>query len=444
MRKRRIPLLILILAIIGFISVITWYKNGGSKVEGFYGSVFQSEKSAEQELSLYISSKLMNKDVIVMTDDSIGLDNDEDFSENAMFGSILILRTKENTNAQADTFTIRKTQIDSIYKLMMSRLPNDNIRSLALLINKRLELFEVEKEQYKTTDKKGKKIYYVKSGGTGNGNSWSKAMGDLQAALKAAKKGDQIWVAAGKYVTTKGTDRNAAFKIPDGVKLYGGFVGFEKELTSRDWKTNVTTLSGEIGSNAITDNAYTVVHTKNVSTETVLDGFTITGGAANGQSAKGTIGRCGGGWYNDGSNGVSSPTILNCTFASNYGRDGAGLYNYAQKGTTNPTIQNCIFTNNRADLDGGAIQNNGGNGVANPTIDGCMFQNNEATYGAAICNTAVSGEAKPVISNCNFVGNVAYIRGSSIFNSKDENGITEAIVQNCRFEQNAATVGKGD
>lgn len=442
MRIRRASIIILLLAAVGLFSIITWFINSGNSVEGMYGSVFQSKRSVQKEARDYVLSKLLYTNVIVRTGDSIALDNDDPFSQNAAFEPILILRAEANEQPEEDSFTIRKAQMDSVFRYVMTRLPNDNIRAIALLMNKKLQLFEMEQDRLNAADQKAKRIYFVKSGGNGNGRSWQKAMGDLQSALKAAKKGDQIWVAAGKYVPTKGTDRTIAFKIPDGVKLYGGFVGFEKDLNARDWKANATILSGEIGAAGIADNSYTVVYTQNVSAETLVDGFTITGGTANGTTAKGTINRCGGGWYNDGSNGESSPTIVNCTFVKNQGRDGAGLYNYAQKGTTNPLIQNCIFSENHADLDGGGIHNDGSYGVANPTIAGCIFQHNEASYGAGICNTAIQGEAKPVITNCNFISNLAYIRGGSIYNNRDENGVSEAIVQNCRFDQNASTVGQ--
>jgi len=283
------------------------------------------------------------------------------------------------------------------------------------------------------------RVIFVKAGSTGNGSSWADAYGDLQQALKTARTNDEIWVAAGKYLPTKGTTRTIAFQIPDGVKVYGGFAGNETDLSARDWKTNRTILSGEIGSPSIDDNSFTVVLTKNVSAETTIDGFVITGGAANGMGAKGALGRCGAGWYNDGSNGESSPTIANCTFEKNYGRDGAGLYNYAQNGVANPTIQNCTFSYNRADLDGGAIHNDGNNGICSPTIMNCVFEQNEAAYGASILNAADRGEARPLITNCDFLKNISYIsKESSIYNSKGDHGIGEAIVQNCRFADGSA------
>lgn len=267
-------------------------------------------------------------------------------------------------------------------------------------------------------------------------------MNDLQQALMMAQANDEIWVAAGKYTPTKGADRTIAFQIPNGVKLYGGFLGHESDVNARDWKINQTILSGEIGTNSIDDNSYTVVFTKNVSAETVVDGFVISSGVANGIGAKGSINRCGAGWYNDGANGESSPTIVNCVFMNNYGRDGAALYNYASNGNTSPMIQNCRFVNNHADLDGGAIYNDGSNGICSPMIESCFFEQNEATYGAGIMNMADNGEAKPVIVNCDFVKNTSYIRGGGIYNNQGDNGSSEPLVQNCRFLENVSTVGK--
>jgi predicted outer membrane repeat protein len=286
------------------------------------------------------------------------------------------------------------------------------------------------------------RVIFVKTNSNGSGSSWADAIGDLQHALKMAQSGDQIWVASGKYIPTRSADRNIFFQIPSGVEVYGGFAGHETDVNARDWKTNLTILSGEIGSNSIDDNSYTIVYTKNVSAETVVDGFVISGGTANGTGAKGSINRCGAGWFNDGSNGESSPVIANCVFVNNYGRDGAALYNLAKNGNTSPTITNCRFSYNRADLDGGAIYNDGSNGICSPTIESCIFEQNEATYGAGVLNTASHGIAKPVIINCDFLKNISYIRGGSIYNNRDDNGSSEPIVQNCRFSDNISTVGK--
>mgnify|MGYP006284726353 CR=1 FL=1 len=287
------------------------------------------------------------------------------------------------------------------------------------------------------------RVIFVKGGSAGDGTSWTNAYGDLQRALRAAKAGDQIWVAVGTYHPTTGNDRNAMFAIPNGVQLYGGFAGYESSINARDLANNPVILSGEIGDpTSKEDNSYTVVYTKHVSSRTIVDGFVIQGGYANGTGAKGDIRRCGGGWFNDGSNGASSPTIQNCTFIHNKARDGAALYNYAANGTVNPVISNCRFIENAADLDGGAIFNDGSAGLCSPTITACLFENNLATYGAGIMNQGIDGETRPEILNCQFFGNTSYIRGSSVYNNRQEAGICMPVIQGCIFEENRSSVGR--
>lgn len=285
-------------------------------------------------------------------------------------------------------------------------------------------------------------LIYVKAGSNGNGSSWDNAFGNLQDALKVAKAKDQIWVAAGKYVPSTINDRDASFNVPDKVVLLGGFAGDETTADQRNWSLNTTILSGEIGSTSIDDNSYTVVYTQNVSKETIIDGFVITAGTANGTGSEGDIRRCGAGLYNNGTKGTSNPTVLNCIFTNNYGRDGAAIYNYALNGKCNPTIKNCEFVANRADLDGGAIYNDGNNGTCSPKIENCIFENNEATYGAGILNRGSNGVSKPVIMNCIFVANLSYIRGSGIYNNRQGRGICDPIVRGCRYEENRASVGR--
>ncbi len=289
-------------------------------------------------------------------------------------------------------------------------------------------------------------LIFVRSGSNGDGSSWQNAFGDLQKALEAAESrpSARIWVAEGKYTPTSTNDRNASFVIPSGVTLLGGFAGFESSPEQRDWRKNPTILSGEIGSpNSLEDNSYTVVLTKNVSAATIIDGFVISSGTANGTvRQKGAPQRSGAGWYNDGSNGYSNPTVLNCLFINNYGRDGAAFYNYSANGVTRPRIENCQFVNNHADLDGGALYNNGSFGMCYPIIINCLFEENEASYGAAIFNIAESGESLPKVSISTFNRNLSYVRGSSIYNNREFSGVCDAELDNsCSFSGNIDKVG---
>lgn len=286
-------------------------------------------------------------------------------------------------------------------------------------------------------------IIYVKSGGQGNGQSWENAAGDLASILKEAVKGHQIWVAKGTYFPTQNTDRYASFNIPDGVQLIGGFAGHELSPEQRVISKNPTYLSGEIGSPSIDDNSLNVVQTAGVSPATVVDGFIITGGNANKAAVIGNPEGCGGGWYNDGSNGkISSPTIRNCVFEKNQAHYGGALYNNANKGICRVNIDGCAFVENIAGSNGGAIYNNGIEGECNTVIASTLFIQNQASYGASIQNRADSGVASPMVRNCTFRQNIAYLSGSGVYNYRSPQGTCQPVLSGCIFENNKNGLGE--
>jgi hypothetical protein len=139
-------------------------------------------------------------------------------------------------------------------------------------------------------------IWYVKADASGanTGTSWADAFTDLHAALSAAGATDQIWVAKGVYKPST-SDKSVSFELKDGVALYGGFAGSETSLEQRDVLANPTVLSGDIDQNdtvdsdgitnsyddIVGDNSRHVVTGHLLSSATVLDGFTITGGENN-------------------------------------------------------------------------------------------------------------------------------------------------------------------
>jgi len=92
---------------------------------------------------------------------------------------------------------------------------------------------------------------------------------------------------------------------------------------------------------------------------TVLDGFTITGGNANGNFPD----NFGGGMYND----TSSPTVTNCTFSGNTADYGGGMNNY---GNSNPAVTNCTFSGNTANDGGGGMRNYDN---SSPTVSNCIL-----------------------------------------------------------------------
>ena len=157
-------------------------------------------------------------------------------------------------------------------------------------------------------------IWYVNDDapGANNGTSWTDAYTDLRSALAAAQSGDQIWVAAGRYVGN--------FTLALGVEMYGGFAGTETELAKRNWKTNSTILDGNQTGSVVTP-------PPGATSMTRIDGFTITNGNAS----------AGGGLYLY----FSSPTITNNTImGNNAANGGGGLYLwYSSPTITNNTIR---------------------------------------------------------------------------------------------------------
>ena len=164
-------------------------------------------------------------------------------------------------------------------------------------------------------------IIYVdhEARGPEDGSSWAGAFTGLQEALAVAGKGAEIWVAKGSYKPTDGISRDSSFQMKPEVALYGGFGGTESAREQRDWTENVTVLSGDIGvEGAPGDNCYHVVRGANGAT---IDGFTITGGRADGSGPDHQ--RRAGGLYNDG----ASPRVANCTLADNYALYGGAMQN---------------------------------------------------------------------------------------------------------------------
>lgn len=271
----------------------------------------------------------------------------------------------------------------------------------------------------------------AKVGGTGDGSTWALA-GDLQTMINASASGDEVWVAAGTYYPTEKiaatddnsvptTERDQSFILRTGVKIYGGFVGStesETLLSQRNYLTNVTILSGDLGTLGVkTDNAYHVVIARigTTSVKAVLDGFTIQDGYANvtttvtagfgldrndgaainlrGLDASGFIEfvnlkiknnestNTGGGLYALLS-GTGTLVLNNVEFSANKGNSGGAMY-LALVGTTNApnvTITNSLFAENETNTHSGAIYHNN-NSAGILKIVNSKFIDNEAKSG---------------------------------------------------------------
>ncbi len=307
-------------------------------------------------------------------------------------------------------------------------------------------------------------IIYVDHTATGynNGYTWTNAFIELDTALKVATTGDEIWVAAGTYVPNRDllglnptNNRTKTFGIiSKDIKLYGGFNGTETAVNQRNIAASPTILSGDLGGDDLAtpsivsagvhveyqntgDNAYNVINIQGViSSNMVIDGFTIRGGNAN--SFNHYYYGSGGGIYIESyAAALGEPIINNCTFIYNSAvNSGGAIYNNAQGNNLNTTITNCTFEHNIAGLIGGTIYNNAaGGGNCDVTIENCVFNANVRSIlkSSGIYNFAsVSGTCNVTINNCIFTSNDKAIGGSA-----DGAGTSTTIaINNCVFYNN--------
>jgi hypothetical protein len=203
------------------------------------------------------------------------------------------------------------------------------------------------------------------------GLSWQTALLNVQSALALAQPGDQIWVAEGTYTPTTGTDQTASFALKEGVALYGGFAGTEGELYQRVIAAHPTILSGILstaGGNVV--QSYHVVTSYKVDSTTILDGFTIDGGYADGADSS----------YDDDGGGMlsvdGSPTLANLTFSLNHAANaGGGMTNIG----SSSSMTNLTFTDNSATYGGGMTNIEQQPGTLSLTLNNANFTSNSAS-----------------------------------------------------------------
>lgn len=328
---------------------------------------------------------------------------------------------------------------------------------------------------------------YVKENGTGDGSSWVNASGDLADALSKSTFGRDIWLAEGKYTpvscTTCGqAERSTAFVITSGAKIYGGFGGWESDLSERKPDVFKSILSGDIdGDNTLANNSYTIIFTENVSNQTLVDGVTISDGNADfPDAAFGDRHNSGGAWFNKSGlpGDASHPVVKNVIFKNNRANGfGAAFYSNGSFGASNaPVFENVVFEDNIAGEEGGgfygngsfgglcnpefrnctfkkneAIHNSGGafsltgseQGVGNAIFEDCLFEENEAGFsGGAIHSFGKSGQSNSILRRCTFLLNRS-AEGGAIYSDGSFSGYSVPIFEECYFEKNEATGSGG-
>jgi hypothetical protein len=295
------------------------------------------------------------------------------------------------------------------------------------------------------------KVIYVdcNAPGANDGTSWQDAYNFLQDALADANslldKPVEIRVAQGRYTPDSNSavpdgtgDRHATFRLISGAALKGGYAGFgQLNPDARDIKVYETILSGDLDGNDVyvadpcdlwkeatrCENSYHVVIGSDTDPNALLDGFTVTGGNANGTWDQDRT-NCGGGMLSLG----GRATLVSCTFRENsagtpdYSGAGGGMDN--DDGSM-PTVTNCKFCRNYTAGAGGGMGNLG----SGPTLTNCRFIENFAYGGGGMENTY--GEA--IVIDCTFSGNRVSYYGGGMYNY--DSGVT---MTGCLFVGNSA------
>lgn len=314
-------------------------------------------------------------------------------------------------------------------------------------------------------------IRYVKPvlSGLGNGTSWVNASDDLQLMINNSASGDQIWVAAGTYKPNRRADDLAilaeiendvqcSFVMKDGVKIYGSFLGTETSLAQRilpnfdESTTYSSILSGDfLGDDVVDyevneientpftllnldDNAcHVVLFAGTMSPNTVLDGFSITGGNAEPRNTTAVIYVNGQEVWSETGGGIyfvsASPSLSNLQVHHNRTRfGGAGFYLIS----SSPAMSNIIVKFNRSDGSGGGMYNDN----SSPSISNLKLINNFAwVVGGGICNrsNSILAIADGVISN-----NIAFLHGGGVTNE-----LSALTFQNTSINNNSGLDGGG-
>ena len=245
----------------------------------------------------------------------------------------------------------------------------------------------------------------------GNGLAWETAFQRVQPAIDSAavwaaccETPCQVWISGGTYYVFEDSVYDTIV-LADRVQIYGGFSKDEGSTEERDIEANPTILDGRSGPDSV-DRVYHVVsavdYDKNEKFEdVVLDGLTITHGAALGEIGSFHSICAGLAWSVSG-----NPVVRQCSFLDNESIQGSSgaCFGVWPGGDLSVDIENSTFSGNRGLIDvdmsyGGAL------GIIRAHTVGirrCWFEDNSADNGAAIRFWADPESMQVVIENSVF------------------------------------------
>lgn len=259
--------------------------------------------------------------------------------------------------------------------------------------------------------------------GTEDGLAWATAFTTIQDAIDAADISGEVWVAEGVYdrrplsdpVLSDGPPVDTCLlALKETIRVYGGFAGTETECDQRDVEIHVTTLDG-----STTRDGAPVYHVVVGAHDALIDGFTITGGHANGGGTDDLDHRNqGGGVYIWG----CSTTVANCSFTGNRASSlGGGMYS----GEASLILVNCTFAANSADRNGGGMYAT----RSWVTATQCTLRQNTSIYGGGVSTF----DSSLALIQCEFIDNLANTNGGGI-----DAYISSLTLTQCTVVDNAA------
>jgi len=296
-------------------------------------------------------------------------------------------------------------------------------------------------------------VWYVdaaSTGGSPTGTNWCDAYRNLQDALAVASFGDEVRVAGGVYRPDDGAgqttgDRLATFVLKSGVTVVGGYAGCgTADPDARDLVLNETMLSGDLGGDDgpdfanRTDNSYHVVtYNDPNATDAVLDGFTVSGGYADGTGPANTNQGSGLHLRLDSAMCIpGGPTIRNCIVRDNWSLNHGAINIH----TDAALIEDCTIRDNSTLIKGGGLLIQSGSSV----VRNCAFINNSAVTeggGAWLAHNedpTCAPQSQPLIENCMFTDNVSLDKGGGLFVLSGD-----ATVRGTEFNNNSASLKGG-
>ena len=248
---------------------------------------------------------------------------------------------------------------------------------------------------------------YVTTTGNGDGSSWNQATNDLTWAVNTAARIREeynlepvVWVAQGTY--TGDSISADAFRMKEGVNVYGGFEGNENvdyDLSQRDFVNHATILDGQ-------NSQRVLCQTDNFTVRTIWDGFTLQNG------------------YTSNNTSFAYPSDVNSS-------NGSGAYLQQMSG-----LYNCRIINNESSAFGGGVYV-GADYYRNTILDHCIITNNNASGGGGgICVWCA------VVRYCSITHNNSAGNGGGVYVEYGAGGVPY-ILSNCLIANNTASNGGG-